>query len=149
MMKTLMTAMKASISEVLEKMFYLPVEFKESLSSDNMELIKNDITKVCRLKVTGSFSAVFLLFIPDTLLLEMTQNFMGEAEENCTEEYLNGTLKEVLNMIIGNALKTLKTSKPPSLDIPEILNKDVKNIQPDSSIIAETTDGTMIMKIEL
>ena len=145
-MKNLMTLMKTSISEVLETMFYLPVEFRDNLSPAKIEPIKKEIKIGCRLKVTGSFLATFKLFIPEQLLLNMTQNFMGEEPENCTEEYLNGTLKETLNMIAGNALKSMKTQIPPDLDIPEII--DVSDMSSDSLIIIETIDGTMILQVE-
>ena len=145
-MKNLMTLMKTSISEVLETMFYLPVEFRENLPPVITESIKKNIKTGCRLKVTGSLSATFQLFIPDQLLLDMTQNFMGEDPENCNEEYLNGTLKEALNMITGNALKSLETKTPPDLDIPEII--DSSDMGSSSLLIIDTINGTMIMQIE-
>ena len=146
MMKNLMTLMKASISEVLGTMFYLPVEFREDLSLEKIEPIKKEIKTGCSLKVTGSLSATFQLFIPDPLLLNMTQNFMGEDPENCTEEYLNGTLKETLNMIVGNTLKSIDTKTPPDLDIPETI--DTTDIGSSPLIAIETIDGTMIMQID-
>ena len=146
-MKNLMTMMMTSISEVLETMFYLPVEFRKNLSSEQIEEIKNEINLGCRLKSTGSLSATFQLFIPNPLLLNMTENFMGEDPENCTQEYLTGTLKETLNMIIGNALKSITKKPPPKLDIPEII--DISDMGSDTLIIIETTNGTMIMQIEM
>lgn len=138
--------MKTSISEVLETMFYLPVEFQENLSKEEIEAFKKEINTGCRLKVTGSVEGCFQLFIPDPLLLNMTQNFMGENPESCTKKYLDGTLKETLNMIIGNALKSMKTKTPPDLDIPEIIS--ISDMSSDSLLIVETTDGSMIMQIE-
>lgn len=145
-MKNLMTLMKTSISEVLETMFYLPVEFRENLPPETMELLKKNITIGCSLKTSGSFSATFQLFIPDPLLLDMTQNFMGEEAEHCTEEYQQGTLKETLNMIAGNALKSMDTDTPPDLDIPEIIK--VSDIGSGALIAIEGIDGTMIMQIK-
>ncbi len=145
-MKNLMTTMMTSISEVLETMFYLPVEFKENLSPEMTKSLKKDIKIGCSLKVTGSFAATFQLFIPDPLLLDITQNFMGEDPENCTAEYLHGTLKETLNMIAGNALKSMKTETPPDLDIPEIIK--VSDMGSGSLIGIETIEGKMIMQIE-
>ncbi len=146
MMKNLMEVMKISISEVLETMFYLAIEFPDDLSPDKLEAIKKNITMGCKLNVTGSVSASFMLFIPDSLLLDMTQGFMGEDEENCTKEYLEGTLKETLNMIAGNALKSLETEESPDLHIPEII--EISEMGSGSLIIIETTDGTMIMQVE-
>jgi hypothetical protein len=137
--------MKNSISEVLETMFYLPVEFKENLAPEEISLIKKDIKTGCRLNVSGSFPATFQLFIPDPLLIEMTQNFMGELKENCTKEYLYGTLKEALNMIVGNTLRAMKTKTPPELDIPEIINNS--DMESGSLIIIETIKGIMAMQI--
>ncbi|MCP3899495.1 MAG: chemotaxis protein CheX [Desulfobacteraceae bacterium] len=146
MMKNLMEVMKISISEVLETMFYLAVEFQNDLSPDKLEVIKKNITMGCKLHVSGSVSASFMLFIPDSLLLDMTQSFMGEDEENCTKEYLEGTLKETLNMIAGNALKSLETDESPDLHIPEIV--EISEMDSGSLITIETTDGTMIMQVE-
>jgi len=139
--------MKTSISEVFETMFFLPVEFNENLSGEQIEAIKKEISIGCKLNAIGSFSACFQLFIPNSLLLNMTENFMGETPENCTKEYLDGTLKEALNMIIGNALKKIDTKTPPQLDIPKIIT--ISEIGSDSLIITETTNGTIIMNIEL
>jgi Chemotaxis phosphatase CheX len=146
-MKNLMTTVMTSISEVLETMFYLPVEFREALAVDEIEAIKKGIKTGCELKVSGSFAGTFQLFIPNPLLLNMTQNFMGEDPEDCTKEYQEGTLKEALNMIIGNTLKSMDTETPPDLDIPEII--DISGMDTGSVIAIETIDGTMIMQVKL
>ncbi len=144
-MTNLMTVMKDSISEVLETMFYLPVEFQEDVTAEQINEIKQKISMGCRLKTTGSFEATFQYFIPDQLLLDMTQNFMGEDQENCTKEYLEGTLKEALNMIIGNALKSIDAKTPPDLDIPEIIK--ISDLGTENLLIIEAIDGTMLLQI--
>jgi len=123
MMKTLTTAMMTSISEVMETMFYLPVEFGErpaTLIQSGMDTLK---PMACQLEFIGDFSGCFTLLIPKDLLVEMTESFMGESKENLGDEHLTGTLTETLNMIGGNALSQIDSKKPFGLNIPMVIDE--------------------------
>ena len=123
MMKILMTAMKTSISEVMETMFYLPVEFGEETTLDQCGMADNRPNMACQLEFSGDFSGCITLLIPEDLLSEMTQSFMGESSENLENEHLSGTLTETLNMICGNTLSKVDSKIPFELDIPKIMEE--------------------------
>ena len=146
MKKILMTAMKTSISEVLETMFYLPVEFKEESTRGEMDKAETD--KACQLKFRGDCSGSVTLIVPLELLSEMTGNFTGEPGENCREEDLLGTLTEALNMVCGNALSKTDSKKPFELDIPRVI--DAAGI-PESLqfAIMETINSTLAINVAL
>lgn len=120
-MKTqLMTEMMTSISEVMETMFFLPVEFGQTAALSRSGLDAQDIM-ACRLSFSGDISGHVILAAPETLVLEMAENFMGEPQDQLTPEHLSGTLKELLNMVCGNALRNTQTKTPFALGIPEIV----------------------------
>ncbi|HKJ98499.1 MAG TPA: chemotaxis protein CheX [Desulfotignum sp.] len=121
-MKTqLMTEMKTSISEVMETMFFLPVEFGQTIVLSRAGLDVQD-TMACKLAFSGDISGQVILAAPESLVLEMAENFMGEPRDQLTREHLTGTLQEMLNMVCGNALRNTQASTPFELGIPEIIN---------------------------
>ena len=149
MMKTFLTAMMTSISEVMETMFYLPVEFDQNLTLIQSGMDKDrQSMRACQLEFTGAFSGCFTLLIPNDLLLEMTENFMGESRERLEEVHAVGTLTETLNMICGNTLSRLNSSPPLELDIPKVM--DPSNI-PESELytIVKTPQSRMAIHVEV
>jgi len=98
MKKTLMKAMMTSISEVMETMFFLPVEFDTELTFVQFGM-NNENTMACQLAFAGDTSGCLSLVAPRNLIAEMAENFMGEHRENLTEEHLSGTLTEMLPLI--------------------------------------------------
>jgi len=149
MMKTLTTTMMTSISEVMETMCYLPIEFKEdpaTLIQGGMETLKPHMA--CQLKFTGDVSGCVTLLIPKNLLVQMTENFMGESLENLAEEHLSGTLTEILNMICGNALSKVEAKTPFELDIPHVIDES-KIPETKLFTIIETTESRMAINISM
>lgn len=120
MKKRLMTAMKTSISEVMETMFFLPIEFgRESIPAQCGMDTKN---MACELRFTGNTSGRVILMAPESLVAEMAENFMGEPLENLTPEHLSGTLTEMLNMVCGNALSKTAVKTPFELGLPKMID---------------------------
>lgn len=120
-MKKMLAATKTSISEVMETMFFMPVEFEEPSDLKEITLLKENQTRVCRLNFTGDRSGSVILLAPRALLAEMTENFMGEPADSFIDELLEGTLKETVNMVGGNALRKIQASRPFELSIPELI----------------------------
>lgn len=148
MMKILTMAMTTSISEVMETMFYLPVEFPEESTFIQSGMGKHKPNMACRLGFSGDFSGYFILVIPKNLLVDMTENFMGESRENLKEEHLSGTLTETLNMICGNTLSRVDSNVPFELDIPKVIDEpDI----PESRLftIVETTPSMMAIHVSV
>ena len=118
-MKTVLKAMKTSISEVMGTMFFLPIEFSEEPPVKEIKGIKGKQNKACRIDFSGDRSGSVYLLVPTGLLSQMAENFMGEPAESLGEDLLDGTLTETVNMITGNALRKVKAEKPFQLGIPK------------------------------
>jgi CheY-specific phosphatase CheX len=148
MMKTLTTAMTTSISEVMETMFYMPVEFGAETGFTQSGMDKNPSSMACQLQFSGDVSGKFTLLIPRDLLAEVTENFVGEPRESIEDELLSGTLTEMLNMISGNALSKMESKVPFELGIPEVVT--ASEIPKDQSpIFVETTQSQMAVFITM
>jgi CheY-specific phosphatase CheX len=141
-----MTVMMTSISEVMETMFFLPVEFGEESKAinDRMKEYKPDMA--CQLKFSGDVSGKITLLIPESLLGEMAENFMGTPKEELTSEHISGTLTEILNMVCGNALGKVESKVPFELAIPEMIDESTIS---DSLLfnIIQTPDAAMALNI--
>ncbi|MBA4366136.1 MAG: hypothetical protein C0403_00655 [Desulfobacterium sp.] len=154
-MKNLKAAMMASISEVLETMFFISIDFDTHKTIQNIDIIQNGIAMVCRLDFTGPFSGCFLLIIPEKLLAEMSQNFMGMEQVEIKQQHLEGTIQELTNMIAGNTFSTLNDQIEFNLSIPELIDiqtlssKYMANTEKGVEIITETTGGFLAVKIIL
>lgn len=146
MMKILTTAMMTSISEVMETMFYLPVEFDEKLASIQDGMGANKPNMACQLGFSGDVSGHFTLLVPKDFLAQMAENFMGESKEALEDEHLSGTLTEMLNMICGNALSRIDSKKPFDLDIPKVID-EFKIPENQMFNIIETTQSKMAINI--
>ncbi len=152
MIKNLKAAMMASISEVLETMFYMSLDFDDHKTLKNMDILQNGVPMACRLDFAGPFSGCFLLIIPEKLLIEMSQNFMGIEEVEIKQQQLEGTIKELTNMIAGNTFSTLNDQIEFNLSIPEIVDIQTLSSQymtnngKEVEIITETTGGFLAVK---
>jgi CheY-specific phosphatase CheX len=147
MKKILMKEMLTSISEVMETMFFLPVEFgtESELSQFGME---NKNTLTCRLAFSGDTSGCLILIAPINFIAEMAENFMGEPRENLTEEHFSGTLTEMLNMVCGNALSKTESKVPFELGIPEVIDES-KISKKEIFTIVETTESKMAILLKV
>ncbi len=146
MKKILMTAMKTSISEVMETMFFLPVEFGLESTLDQCGMDKKNMA--CELTFTGNASGHLILVAPESLVAEMAENFMGESLENLTKEHLSGTLTEMLNMVCGNALSKTDTKNPFELGIPKMIDGS-KISREEVFTIVETIESKMAIQLNM
>ncbi|MBW1861591.1 MAG: chemotaxis protein CheX [Deltaproteobacteria bacterium] len=122
--EALISAMKTSISEVLEKMFFLPLDFSETVNLG--ELCNSDKDKMMtgKLSFRGPFSGYLLFFIPGDLALSLTAGFLGEDEESVSRDHVTETLKEILNMIAGSTFSAFDDQAVFDLGIPELVRFD-------------------------
>lgn len=148
MMKTLLAAVKASISEVMETMFFLPVDFSQEPAQKFMTSLPVKHRKSCCIDFKGDFSGRVFFMVPEKLLFEMAENFMGEIRERVSDEMLEGTLTESLNMIAGNALRKLDEKNSFELSIPKIIKESEFPVD-DGAMLIETTGSKMILQITL
>ncbi len=136
--------MTTSISEVLETMLFMALEFEECENIKDLN-ITGEI-RVCRLDFSGKLSGHFVIFVPKELLISMSADFMGEEIEDITQEYTDGTIKEIINMVGGNMFAALDSNAEFKLGIPEIVedNNFIQSISsnpPEGLVIAEAIEG--------
>ena len=111
--KAMIRAMKNSISEVLETMFFLPVDFSDTVNAEEIQM------SVTKLDFSGPFSGSFVLFIPEEFAVSLTANFLGKDKEKVSEDNVIETSKEVINMIAGSTFANLDDQAVFDLNIPE------------------------------
>lgn len=112
-------AMKTSISEVLEKMFFLPLDFSEAGSPGDLWEAGEQEVLAIRLAFEGPFSGHFLFFIPWMLGTTLAADFMGIDAEGVSTEHVEQTAKEIVNMIAGSTFSALDDEAVFDLGIPE------------------------------
>ena len=119
---TVETAMKRSISEVLEKMFFMPVDFPSTSKQEWAGLSRQRKYMMSKLEFSGPFSGYFLFFIPEEITSSLAAGFLGQDEDHVTMEHRADTVKEIINMIAGNAFSILDDHAIFDLDIPQMMD---------------------------
>lgn len=118
----LLQAAKGSISEVLETMFFLPIDRTDTVEAAVFnDAIEKD-TELVQVGFSGMFSGTFLLMIPDELASFLTASFLGSIEEQVTPAHIIETKKEMANMIAGNTFAQFNDQVEFDLGIPELVS---------------------------
>ena len=151
---TMKTALRDSISEVLEKMFFQPVQ----ISTDGVDLRQWFTRKPslygANINFSGPIDGAIFFLIPKTAADEITANFLGNNVESIEEEQRKDTIKEALNIIGGNMLSDIDAEGLFSLDIPQIIAQEdlssdkLQDLQGDIFPI-ETEDNRMVVGIDM
>jgi len=119
----MMEAMHQAISDVMNKMFFLPVQInKKGLAlrewfSNKLPLVGAAIT------LTGPLTGFSYLLVPEGVAREMTANFLGIAEKEVDVKQERDTVKEALNMIIGHMLSQFDRKGDLRIGIPQLINE--------------------------
>lgn len=116
-------AMKASISDVLEQMFYLPLDFLD-VGADDAAIHDVEDFLVARLAFSGNPSGRFFLQVPRDLALSATCDFLGVTPSDLEPGQVEGTLLEMINMLAGNALSHYDSATLFDLDMPMTCERD-------------------------
>jgi CheY-specific phosphatase CheX len=145
---SLTEAMKASISEVLEQMFFMPIEFAvpEDAGAD---LEPDPATIIAKLEFSGSACGTFLLLIPASLAQSVTADFLGVMSRSQARELVPGTVLEMINMLAGNTLSTYDHQALFDLQIPVLINVKehhalTEGVADQVVIRIQTPEGRMI-----
>lgn len=107
--KKIQTMLMNAIFEVFEKMFFV---FFEPLDED----VKYDM--ISSIKFTGQVSGEIKIFFSTGLLEIMVQNMLSVHQKDVTENMMEDCAKEAVNMIGGNFLHKIDSSKVFELSIP-------------------------------
>lgn len=152
-MKDLKSVMTASISEVLETMFYMPLEFDDYGGIDHQGRLDIPDLRICKLEFRGKLAGHFIMAIPESLLFSMACDFMGEDREDITRQHSDGILKEALNMVAGHMFSNMDSKSEYTLGIPEIIEKktiaELLGQEPDNKemVLAESIEGFVLCAI--
>jgi chemotaxis protein CheY-P-specific phosphatase CheC len=131
--KALITAMKISISDVLETMFFLPLDFSDATNAQELWGDEKDQMIAAKLNFDGPFSGHAVSYIPKKLAASVTADFIGKDEKSISHEHINGTVKEIINIVVGNILSNLDPKKVFNLSVPELIGFDENRIDPAES----------------
>ncbi len=147
--KTLMTQMKASISEVMETMFYYPVELKEELGLEESGFFQaENKVIIAAIDFSGPLNGRLFLMIPEDVLGLMAENLMGLETEKISTAHVTGTAQEALNMIAGNAFSKTPFDVPVDLGVPEIITA-LPDKGLDHILMVETMDGMVALGCDI
>jgi CheY-specific phosphatase CheX len=113
-------AMKASISEVLAQMFFMPIEFGAPDKS-GVDPQPDPETMVAKLGFSGLACGTFFLIIPASLALSVTADFLGVTSKDEARKLVAGTVLEMANMLAGSALSTYDHQVLFDLQTPELI----------------------------
>lgn len=145
MKTTLMTQVTNSIFDVMETMFFMTLEEvppSQKRPAGGSDMVAASIT------FSGDFSGTIFLEIPSSLLATMTENFMGQDLESLSREYTEGTLKEALNMVAGNALTKIDATAYMGLGIPQIVPRPGPS-QTDETVVLTSGQDMLMAHVKL
>jgi chemotaxis protein CheY-P-specific phosphatase CheC len=153
--KDMRTAMKNSISEVLETMFFLSLDFFHN-DADILDLwtMGKDQILAAKLNFSGPLSGYAVFCIPKILALSITADFMGKNQEEISDDQINGTVKEIINMIIGNTFSRYDPDLVIDLGVPELVAfndflKELSDSEKKFSIVVETLENYLAFQMNL
>ena len=153
--KDMKTAMKNSISEVLETMFFLSLDFFHN-DADIRELwtMEKDQIVAAKLNFSGPLSGYAIFCIPKKSALSITADFMGKDEKEISDDQINGTAKEIINMIIGNTFSMYDPDVVFDLGVPELVAfndflKELSDSEKRFSIVIETLENYLAFQMNV
>ena len=118
---TLTTAMTTSISDVLETMFFLPIEPSDAAKIQDLWTADQSGMLAARLDYKGPISGHCELFMPEKLAIDITADFLGQDPESLSDDQSHGTVKEIINMIVGNTFSLVDPQVVFDLGIPNLV----------------------------
>jgi CheY-specific phosphatase CheX len=150
----LKTAMKHSISDVLETMFFLPLDFSDTRDVFELWYMEKIEIIAAKLNFNGPISGCAVFCIPKRVALSITADFMGKKEEEVSDDQVYGSVKEIINMIIGNTFSMYQPEATFNLGIPELVDcdevsKDLSNPEKNFSIIIEALENHLAFQMNI
>ena len=120
---TMMTILREAISNVLETMFFQPVQIVDNDRTLLEWFSQNESLLGATLDFKGPLSGSLYLIIPMKVVSEITANFLGLRAEEIDERQKRDTVKETLNMIGGNTLSHSDRKSVFKLGIPKLIEE--------------------------
>jgi CheY-specific phosphatase CheX len=114
--------MKDSIFDVFDNMLFLPVGISQKEGEIAQWLDSRPDIIGTAMPFEGPVNGEFLFLIPGELAMEITTNFLGLDSLTATQDQVEDTVKEALNMVGGHSLSQLDTTGEFNLNIPDIVD---------------------------
>lgn len=121
---TMMKTMREAISDVLETMFFQPVQFADNNCTLQEWFAGRQSLLGANLNFNGPLAGSLYLLIPVRMASEITANFLGLREEEINEEQKGDTIKEAINIIGGRMFSLFDKKGAFKLGIPELIEED-------------------------
>jgi CheY-specific phosphatase CheX len=152
--KDMTTAMKNSISDVLETMFFLSLDFSNDIDLLELWNTGKDPIIAAKLSFSGPLSGYAVFCIPKKSALSITADFMGKDEQEISDDQINGTVKEIINMTIGNTFSMYNPDVVFNLGVPELVGfhdviKDLSDSEKRFSIVIETLKNYLAFQMNI
>ena len=152
--KDMTTAMKNSISDVLETMFFMSLDYPDDVDIHELWSREKDPIIAAKLNFSGPLSGYAVFCIPKKSALSITADFLGKDKEDIYDDQINGTVKEIINMIIGNAFSMYDPEAVFDLGIPELVGfhdfiKDLSDSEKKFSVVIETLENYLAFQMNI
>ena len=121
---TMMTTLREAISNVLETMFFQPVQIVDYDCTLLEWFSQNQSLLGATLNFDGPLSGSLYLLIPGRMTDEITANFLGLSGERINEEQKRDSVKEALNMIGGRMFSFFDRKSVFKLGIPKLIEEN-------------------------
>jgi CheY-specific phosphatase CheX len=122
--QTIRKILTTSTFDVFEKMFFIFLEISAT-GAQRYDLVTS-------IRFSGPFNGEIRLGFSDSLLLAMVENMLSVDQPDVTREMREDCAKEAVNMIGGQFLRTLDSTKIFHMDMPVCL-PGTSDVQQDSS----------------
>ena len=147
-------AMKNSISDVLETMFFLPMDFSDAIDTHELWNSGKDQILAVKLNFNGPLIGDCILCIPEKLAKSISADFMGKEEEDVSDDQVKGTVKEIINMIVGNTFSKYDPEAAFNLGIPELISfshyyNELSDTGDRFSFIIDTLENHLAFQLNL
>jgi len=122
--ESMMKTMREAISDVLETMFFQPVEFADNNCTLQEWFYGKQPLLGATLNFNGPLAGSMYFLIPFRMAGEITANFLGLREEEINGEQKRDTIKEAINIIGGRMFSLFDKKGAFRLGIPELIEED-------------------------
>jgi CheY-specific phosphatase CheX len=146
--------MKNSISDVLETMFFLPVDFDDSVSIKESWDLDEEKIIAAKLHFDGPLSGYCIFYVPEKLAVSVTADFLGKEEKDISGSQAKETVKEMTNMITGSTFSLYDPEAVFNLGVPELVDlddfyKDLSGSEDKISVTIETLENRLAFQLSV
>ncbi len=143
-------ALREAISEVMETMFFQPVNIKESGCTLSEWLTGGEPLVTVSLSFFGPLDGALFFLVPSRLANGITSNFLNLSEDEITDLQRGDTVKESLNMILGDMLSRVEKRAAFKLGLPHLLEEKVPDYfegVEGENVLIETEDNRLALRM--